>query len=93
MAEEEKTFDRTNRGSLWKVPPEERTEEWHAPYKGTFVDEDGNEYYCDLWGKRPEGHPQRPDITFRVKRKDAQTTNPKQAPVVETFEPDDSIPF
>ena len=83
-------YDNKCRGSLWKVAPEKRTEDWHAPYAGTYVDENGVEYYVNLWGKKAEGHENRPDITFKIGKRKGDAAKPA-APLSTDFESD--IPF
>ena len=54
-------------GSIWKN--ENKSEDFHGDFKGTFVDLDGNHYFVDAWKRGPNDNPSGPALRFRVKPK------------------------
>jgi hypothetical protein len=57
-----------NTFSLFKN--EDKKSETHPDYKGSFVDDQGREYFCDAWIKK--GQNNRTFMSGRVKLKDKQ---------------------
>ena len=78
-------FSRDNRGSAWKN--DRRTEEWHAPYRGTAMI-DGVEYFIDVYGKKPDANPKAPDITMKFKRKEKQPSGSSSEPADDWSKPE-----
>ena len=68
-------FDNTNRGSVWGN--EDKTAEtptW-ADFKGS-VNIEGVEYWVSMWKRKPDANPKAPPLSFTVKKKEQQTTQP-----------------
>jgi hypothetical protein len=70
-------YDNTNRGSIWK---NEKKDPERDDYKETLpdftgeLDVDGVKFFVDAWKRKPDAKPKAPALTFKVKRKDQQST-------------------
>ena len=76
-------FDK--RGTFTLNKNDRKTEDWHADWRGTLIDEDGNEFYLDAklrQGKNGDF------LSGKIKRKGEMT--PSKPPVAQL---DDTIPF
>ena len=76
-------FDK--RGTFTLNKNDRKTEDWHADWRGTLIDEDGNEFYIDAKirdGKNGEF------LSGKIKRKNVSTSSSKPAASL-----DDNLPF
>ena len=88
-----KKYSNENRGSAWRN--EDRTEDWHAPYRGK-ANVDGTWYFIDVFGKRPDANERAPDITIKFKKMDKQPgeePTQQKEPASDTADMEDPIPF
>lgn len=74
-----------NRNSFILFKNDDKQKETHADYRGTFTDENGKEYFADMWVK--EGKKGK-FLTGRIKPKTGGRQQPQGRPQQRNNEPD-----
>lgn len=81
-------YDNRNTFALFRNNRKQK--DTHPDFNGTFVDEDGNEYYMDAWSKAPKNGGEK-FLSGKMKRKDGSA---KGAPAPQQrVKLDDEVPF
>ena len=83
------TYDNTNRGAIWKNDKKET--ERHPDFNGS-LNVDGVEYFVSAWKRKADDPPNRPALSFSIKRKDQQPSQ-QQAPAPSSAFDDDLPDF
>jgi uncharacterized protein (DUF736 family) len=81
-------YDNRNTFALFRNNRKQK--DTHPDFNGTFVDEDGNEYYMDAWSKAPKNGGEK-FLSGKMKRKDGSAKAapaPRSAPAL-----NDEVPF
>jgi hypothetical protein len=90
------TYDRTNRGSIWKNKKKEK--DTHPDFTGS-LNVDGVEYWVNAWRRKDDANPDAPALTFSVRPKEAKADHQNERPAVRKSSAemgrdlDDEIPF
>lgn len=82
-------YDNRNTFALFRNNRKQK--DTHPDFNGTFVDEDGNEYYMDAWSKAPKNGGEK-FLSGKMKRKDSAAKG-APAPRAATKQLDDEVPF
>jgi len=69
------TYDKTNRGAVWKN--QKRTTDKHPHFTGN-CDIDGEEYFINVWKNDVSDNPKKPLLSFSFKKKDEKPAAPAQ---------------
>lgn len=84
------TYDNTNRGAIWKNDKKET--ERHPDFNGS-LNVDGVEYFVSAWKHKADDPPNRPALSFSVKRKDQQPSQQAQPGGGAPADDFDDVPF
>ena len=82
-------YDNRNTFTLFRNSRKQK--DTHPDFNGTFVDEDGNEYYMDAWSKAPKNGGEK-FLSGKMKRKDGSAKG-APTPRAATKQLDDEVPF
>jgi len=81
-------MDNTNRGAIWGNKKKEK--DTHPDFTGS-LNVEGVEYWVSAWKRKPDASPNAPSLSFSIKPKDQQYSQPKEQQGGDDFSQD--IPF